>query len=667
MCIRNTQVNPGKTTITCAGLHLSLLPRGQHKSTRQKAFGAARSNPTALQRRWTRLKRRWDWKKVIIGSWWWKKKRRIFKWFSHTRASLWYDKEIVRKRPPTYHKLNLPEITLSALGETGHAELTIPVLKQRSYTGNAPVISSALADTPCADLGMDGVLEKLNVTLCTSYSLRSKDLRPWKKTTLHSILEPYVARNDDFGTVYSRLRPFWYDYDVAKIEDALRTEEEEDRKMRREVLVHDRITTWHVPPRRVWDLFANRVVPYWIGHEGFGWVSRPWAISHAWVDERVNAMTPINGYEWPVPMPKDANLDLIRIEMLNLGAEYAWLDVLCLRQEGGKGEHLRLEEWKLDVPTIGFAYGPARCVVCYFNGLGRPLHLTPDYFESDRCWFRRAWTLQEITRDPIIGGETGDDIVEEEVRKTFDEQLARLREMRKRRFVLELASEMQNRVSSTPLDKVAGLSYLLFADCIPIYDAKKSDADAWEELMDVMLSLGRGEFFFCFPEPGNGKKYWRPSWQQIMTNKYFMHRSLKPPGYVRHGDTDGDWYEGHCIHSAHVSGLDEGLTQRQPRHGEVCFKNTAGLSSTVKIWADHVYPIPDGSYALIGTSDYEDWNFTCPLHFWVVGKLRDNRKFEKLSVFCSAEDEQTTPSELGLGKIDLFYSFEEIDIVKIHH
>ncbi len=33
-------------------------------------------------------------------------------------------------------------------------------------------------------------------------------------------------------------------------------------------------------------------------------------------------------------MPKDANLDLIRIEMLNLGAEYAWLDVLCLRQEG---------------------------------------------------------------------------------------------------------------------------------------------------------------------------------------------------------------------------------------------------------------------------------------------------------------------------------------------
>ncbi len=98
-------------------------------------------------------------------------------------------------------------------------------------------------------------------------------------------------------------------------------------------------------------------------------------------------MTPINGYEWSVPMPKDANLDLIRIEMLNLGAEYAWLDVLCLRQEGGKNEHLRIEEWKLDVPTIGWVYVAQADVVCYFNGLGRPLHLTPDDFESDRSWF----------------------------------------------------------------------------------------------------------------------------------------------------------------------------------------------------------------------------------------------------------------------------------------
>ncbi len=210
--------------------------------------------------------------------------------------------------------------------------------------------------------------------------------------------------------MFVRTRPYLYDASTADIAHELRTREEQDRRMRREVLVHDRITKRNVPPRRVWDLCANRVVPFWVAGK------KPWGISHAWVDEkdRTNVMTPINGYEWPVPMPKDANLDLIRIEMLNLGAEYAWLDVLCLRQEGGKNEHLRLEEWKLDVPTIGSVYFSVN-VVCYFNGLGRPLNLTTDYFESDRCWFRRAWTLQEITPNLIIGGETGDDIMKEQV------------------------------------------------------------------------------------------------------------------------------------------------------------------------------------------------------------------------------------------------------------
>lgn len=40
-------------------------------------------------------------------------------------------------------------------------------------------------------------------------------------------------------------------------------------------------------------------------------------------------------YEWPVPVPKGANLDLIRVETLTLGVEYAWLDVLWLRQRAG--------------------------------------------------------------------------------------------------------------------------------------------------------------------------------------------------------------------------------------------------------------------------------------------------------------------------------------------
>ncbi|KAK0479156.1 hypothetical protein IW261DRAFT_1626360 [Armillaria novae-zelandiae] len=273
------------------------------------------------------------------------------------------------------------------------------------------------------------------------------------------------------------------------MEDALRTREEKDREMREEVLVDDRIKRSDVPPRRVWDLCANRVVPYGV----VDCALEVHGISHAWVDEKdcMNMMTLINGEEWPVPMPKDANLNLIRIEMLNHGAQYEWLDVLCLRQKGGKGEYLHLEEWKLDVPTIGF-----------------PLHLMPDYFKSERCWFRHAWTLQEISIDPIIGGETGNDVPEDEVQKKFDEQLLCLRHIRHRCFVLQLASEMQNRVSSGPLDTVAGLAYLLNPPCIPIYDAKMSDADAWEVLMDVMLPFSLAELFLYFPEPGNGRKYW---------------------------------------------------------------------------------------------------------------------------------------------------------------
>ncbi len=54
----------------------------------------------------------------------------------------------------------------------------------------------------------------------------------------------------------------------------------------------------------------------------------------------MDVWTPINGHQWPVSIPKDADLNLIRIEMLNMGLEYVWLDVLCLRQKGGLREDL---------------------------------------------------------------------------------------------------------------------------------------------------------------------------------------------------------------------------------------------------------------------------------------------------------------------------------------
>ncbi|KAK0499332.1 hypothetical protein EDD18DRAFT_1460286 [Armillaria luteobubalina] len=532
---------------------------------------------------------------------------------------------------------NLPEVTLTSFTETGEGESTIPVLKQRSYTGRM-IISSALADALCADLGVDRMLEELNTVLGTSYSLDSSVI---------SILNSYISQSVDFGTAYAYLRRYWKD--IRTIESKLRTREAEDREMRQSVLADGRITKPDVPPRRVWDLYANRVVPYWVA------CNKLRAISHAWVEERdrMDVMTPINGCEWPVPMPKDVNLDLIRIEMLNtrpnwvprFKAEYAWLDVLCLRQEGGKSEHLRLDEWKLDVPTIGWVYWYAWQVVCYFSGLGRPLCLAPGYFESDRCWFRRAWTLQEMTLWSIIAGVTGKDATNTQVERSFYKQLASLRSMRLgSTSILDLLSEMRNRVSTKLLDQVAGLVYLLEPDVIPIYDAEQSPADAWEALMDVMKPESQVQLLFSYPEPGNGMKRWRPSWSQVMSSRILgprFHWEQHP--IYRTEDPDIDYYMGYCIESGQVRGLCQVPNKPMLRQGKLVFDDANGESHTLKVIANHSYPIPDGFYKLLGCKGIHS-----NPDRWVVGHVRQDGRFEKLSVFRSAGDEEADLYSLAL-------------------
>ncbi|KAK0458367.1 uncharacterized protein EV420DRAFT_1229813, partial [Desarmillaria tabescens] len=181
--------------------------------------------------------------------------------------------------------------------------------------------------------------------LGTSYSLETP--------SLSSLLEGCISKNYDFGTVYGRLRQVWYTEDCSTIPEELCRCEQKDYELRRNALDGNCIVNPAMDPRRAWDLYSNRVVPTWIARSD---CSCP--ISHAWVDDgdRVDVWTPINGHEWPVPIPSVTNLNLIRIEMLNLGREYVWLDVLCLRQKGGLREDLRAEEWLLDVPTIGYVY-----------------------------------------------------------------------------------------------------------------------------------------------------------------------------------------------------------------------------------------------------------------------------------------------------------------------
>ncbi len=211
---------------------------------------------------------------------------------------------------------SLPEVTLSALAETGRVESSIPVLKQRSYIGRNPVISSALAGTPCADLGVDGVLEKLNATLGTAYSLDlpyvlgkvlnaipqrnhswtshsrlSLPVRVYMQETrshfslarvfmrwmhsvsLHGVLQSYVAQNYDFGKVYAHLRPHWSDFATCsrQLSSLQALQERVERFSFRWVrwLGGDNISK-DTPPRRIWDLYANRVVPSWVTPKSCG-------------------------------------------------------------------------------------------------------------------------------------------------------------------------------------------------------------------------------------------------------------------------------------------------------------------------------------------------------------------------------------------------------------
>ncbi|KAK0430370.1 hypothetical protein EV421DRAFT_1721619, partial [Armillaria borealis] len=325
----------------------------------------------------------------------------------------------------------------------------------------------------------------LNTILSTSYTPSTAGI--------HSVLGDCILKEYDFGTAYTRLHPFWYSNLTTTVDD-LRERKVQYQRMLEDILVNDIIIYPCVLPRHVWDLYSNQVVPW------------PWAISHAWMDKcfHEDMSTAINEHEWPIPIPEHTSLDNIWIEMLNLGAEYVWLDVLCLRQQGGPMEDLHVEEWKVDVPTIGSMYARADKVVCYINGLGWPLNQEAYYSEDDQCWFKHAWTLQEIDKHMVIGGDTGNEVLQ----VSFEEKLSWLYRKNGQHHVYDVLSQMQEQMLTNPVDKVAGMAYLLHSDSIPAYYGEQSEEDAWSLLVDVAAHQCQWDLLFLYPKPGDGTKAW---------------------------------------------------------------------------------------------------------------------------------------------------------------
>ncbi|KAK0429858.1 hypothetical protein EV421DRAFT_1940879, partial [Armillaria borealis] len=426
------------------------------------------------------------------------------------------------------------------------------------------------------------------------------------------ILEDYVENQYDFGTAYGCLCQLWYTDDWSKVQDKLRRREERDRTMRQKALVGNWIVKPQLPPRRVWDLYSNRVVPSWTVSDAPPW---EWLqpISHAWVDEKdhVDMWTPINRKEWPVPIPQDASLDLIRIEMLNLGLQYTWLDVLCLRQKGGLKEDLHVEEWKLDVPTIGWVYiiGDEK-VVIYLSGLGLPLSLKEGDLDSDRCWFRCAWTLQEVGRERIIARNTSDGPMHTE---PIDEDGNYETELLMR-FHMQLGStwvggifsqlaEMRNQVSTNHVDKVVGLAFPLMPETILAYHESESLENAWTALVNAMHQLMRKDFLLLYSGVGLRHKKWRPTWEQVMMEP--LPEDAYCSGSVKHDDkTDEDSFEGSCIEKGHVHGLDVELAAGVDRCGELVVESVDRMLHTFTISATHQILILKDMYTLLGGQNH---------------------------------------------------------------
>ncbi|KZV75872.1 hypothetical protein PENSPDRAFT_544235, partial [Peniophora sp. CONT] len=373
------------------------------------------------------------------------------------------------------------------------------------------------------------LLVTLNIIFGTTYAFDAP--------ALDNIMNYCISRGFDLGMAYGMLRCWWSRISQLDLLTHFESLEREDCERREQGVRERLIIDCHMPPRRVWDLYCNRVLPFWVlddSDDVFAFSNAIMTVSHAWMspDERKAVTTPINGNKWPVPIPNDIDLHDLRIELLNLRdreeTQYVWLDVLCLRQVGGepREESLRAKEWGIDVPTIGAIYWNCVTAVYYLNGLGRPFK--ENDLDDTRHWCNRAWTMQELSSwcgALSLGGITEQspcfDIAEPQVSCTNDYtrllgvRVVELIKTDLEHDIIKAAAMMSRRQAERELDKLAGLAYFICGDTHPVFDETQDVEDAWWPFIDCMWPTARGQLFFMYPVAGKGEYRWTPSWDQL--------------------------------------------------------------------------------------------------------------------------------------------------------
>ena len=524
-------------------------------------------------------------------------------------------------------------VTVDGTGEVFKLEATTPtsVPLQQMHIGPG-AIPSEMADRACRDDSIDTLFSKLRSVLGSF---------PWSlRKSVKTFLEDFSDEGCDFGQLYGYLRPWCRNAPshFSEVVALMRERKQSDIKLRSEAMNGDRIVDSKIPPRRVWDLYSNRVLPFYaIASDDPSFIPpNVWAVSHSWVadGELAKVATPINNFEWPVPIPKAASIENIRIELLNLGAEYVFLDVLCLRQGGvAEDDYQRKREWKLDVPTIGHIYQhtPRQTTITYFNGLGLPYRVSQSVLQSDRHWLRRVWTLQETTEGWIPGGVT-ETVFDDPAQRVsgghkFIEVLDQLLEITAQRPYADLFKVLEivrERVSTKDVDAVTSLAYLLHCETLSNYEETLGVEDAWDFLLRCMPDRIRTDILMSWPRAGKGKYSWRPTWKQLKT------AGNLPTSWpvVRYADAELLQYS----HQGCLNGLD-------------VYHHTAYVIEQCRIWFNksskgpcHIeIPLEDDSLEVEashcsmssrrgGDSDVYDMVGVAELAYWVVGRIVGERR-----------------------------------------